>query len=1260
MNIAYQRTDGKLANQWVFPQFIFDIQYAKHCLPIEGWLAWEYNPFHNFTYNQDVLKIGDSYLNLHSLTQDEIDDYYDKGAVMYQAGTLLDMDTDLLQFSLNNPVQVECQTSYDGSTNVIFTDGLNLPKMINSRFTPLEGNRYTIIDRYGNNDTNIYDYDSFDIDTRLFNTYRGFPTISVDKIMDGGNLLCGSYVFYFRFCDADGNETDIVAQTPNIQLTKGADNNPSSKQSGYQNENTFKMIRLRISDTINNYDYVTISYSRITSDALGAELKTIWKIDQKYPMTSSSILISGNEYTIPLTEQDINERMMIVDSAKTECQCQNMLFLGNLGRRNIPYEQLTDLSLRLLPVPVYEDSAEVIGMLDPQYIPIGDSDKSMYYNYRNAYDYTGYFPSELYRFAVVYVLHDGSYTNAFPVRGALNIYTDADDVTSPNHYSFSDDSKGNPTYDNFNDKIDIDEKTFLLNDSNLLYENSKGVCRFMNPTSDDITGFKGMPLLHVKIEFRREWINEVKKYAKAVMVVRQKRRPLILCQGLSIGMEKYSGTPTIKSTDGYILESFIDKAGRLNNTFSTRRVKVDDDSSIRSNALLVPELFCRTSVLRPVIDGSECVLTSSFIQPNTDFVGSKIGNTFSIPMATGYKHDPVQSIQSSKLFCVDDLSRTVYTSSGMSGNKWCGTPEDGTLFSDCLTEVKKNKYMGDSQVLRGIYTDFVLSESTLTENTIYNICIPGYSEANMFNYYEMRVSDKSLFYACTEFMDLDDMHPASYNTSNIPGYTSHFYNGDCYINQVTIRMNRNFNDPENPANDIVVDNNTWVDYWKSRNKSEEKNIGQKLMEGLTNLLASGAGENSETEPLLNSGDVNAVPLGHWVTFTLYTSTNLIKTDDMSFLEEAGMMGNYRSFYPYRAMYNIGRYKMDDSNIVNLGMSKSASVQYFKEKPDTPYIKDIFQTRVAFSAMHNTDGSTNKYRYFYPNQFMDLPIVYGGITKLVEYGNNIICVFEHAIAQLTIQPESEVDRQCIKAVTMLSNTYGSQWIDSVVRSGDGSAGDMGSIYGVDTVSKKIWMVQGSTVTVISELHVDSFLNENITFGERELEPILGVRDVKTHYNHGKRDVMFTFYDNLTGFNETSWSLCYNEELKIFTTFYSWIPSQSENIDTMYFSFDRTTAKYVSKIWTSWANDYVYTMMYDRDGQKRRLAPIVHNETADKVYLMVSENRVAQNALYCDHKPTEQEVIDAYRNNKILYTCKYELVRDNLGYYLNFVNPPWVVI
>jgi hypothetical protein len=65
-------------------------------------------------------------------------------------------------------------------------------------------------------------------------------------------------------------------------------------------------------------------------------------------------------------------------------------------------------------------------------------------------------------------------------------------------------------------------------------------------------------------------------------------------------------------------------------------------------------------------------------------------------------------------------------------------------------------------------------------------------------------------------------------------------------------------------------------------------------------------------------------------------------------------------------------------------------------------------------------------------------------------------------------------------------------------------------------------------------------------------------------------MFTFYDNTVGFEEKVWNICYNEILQNWITFYSWVPSYSENIDNIYFSFNRDTSKWISKLGASSKN------------------------------------------------------------------------------------------
>ena len=141
--------------------------------------------------------------------------------------------------------------------------------------------------------------------------------------------------------------------------------------------------------------------------------------------------------------------------------------------------------------------------------------------------------------------------------------------------------------------------------------------------------------------------------------------------------------------------------------------------------------------------------------------------------------------------------------------------------------------------------------------------------------------------------------------------------------------------------------------------------------------------------------------------------------------------------------------------------------------------------------------------------------------------------------------------------VLSSMYGSQWQESIIKTPY-------YVYGVDSIGKKIWRTNGQSFEIISDNKVNKYLVDNISLGERENTPIIGVRNIKTHYNANKSDVMFTFYNSTYGFQEKAWNLCWNEILQQFVTFYSWIPSYSANIDNQFYSFNRDTSKAITKL------------------------------------------------------------------------------------------------
>jgi hypothetical protein len=152
-----------------------DINLGSHykVVPTEGYIAWEYNPLRNYRLSENMYELDGKYytkkefLILNPSFKEPIELYESgkgdppkdlpAGWTLRESGELVDFITNELSFDLSHPVDILPQYSYDGSVNLILNDGLNIPRLINSRFTVTGKNTYKIIDRKGDNDTNIYD-----------------------------------------------------------------------------------------------------------------------------------------------------------------------------------------------------------------------------------------------------------------------------------------------------------------------------------------------------------------------------------------------------------------------------------------------------------------------------------------------------------------------------------------------------------------------------------------------------------------------------------------------------------------------------------------------------------------------------------------------------------------------------------------------------------------------------------------------------------------------------------------------------------------------------------------------------------------------------------------------------------------------------------------------------------------------------------------------------------------------------------------------
>ena len=1085
--------------------------------------------------------------------------------VRARAGTLVDFETELLGVDLEHPVQIECQPSYDGSVNLILNDDKNPPRLINSRFTCLEDRTYKIIERFGNNNTNIYDDKSFDVDTSLYKRITQLPELTFEGIESGGNLKVGNYVYYFKFIDSDGNETDYVAESGIVTAHIGNVNDPFSIRGGLKDENSSKMVKFMLTNIDSSYDYVRVYYTRSTSDIDGIEVTTAHFIDKKYVIKdqASHIVITGLDPEQDISLDDINTQYNIVDAAKTQAQCQNMLFLGNVYKPTVPYKELKDLALRFYP---FGYNAESIGNVDPFYND--DTGGYEYYNATNLYNTLGYWDKEPYRTGIVFILPDYSLTPVFNTRGRDNVpilnNRNASEISK--YYTekpvFNYDSiDNNGEYARLYVEYNEEDYSVIGDDGkNSPYdlENVKGVIR-LNSESTGATQIAPdgtVTPFGIRFAIQTDALTELKKYVKGFFFVRQKRIPTILAQACTIGLDLNSHLPVVNmkpvQTSGvsvspyHMLEGFVNSSRILDHDFIAHGQQI---TNVKPYAAICPEAELSLPKFNQIFTGASFSVGETRHQPRQNYFESDVINNRFLYLKDGYQLNTASNniYTNVKITLIEDNMKLVNSGTQKFAAR-AGDAEEAWRVLYAGRDVLNDRA---TNMLRGSYGTYIGTEGYNRENKIINIYTPGYDTALIEHHFNVRYGDESPYYAITDRYSIDDeVFNTPYTSIDSNGEHSFVeaarpcYRGDCYIGNFTHRIVRNFQDPESPINSTIVDENTW----------------------LLNYSYTSNEQNAE----INRADVNAVQLGHWVTFKVCANINISMRDlDRSNYSEEGLTGRPRAFYPLYKLSVTGESKIPESSIINGGISSTTSDRYNFNLPDVPYIKNEFDTRIIYSNIHINDAFVNGYRNFKLTNFQDYSRVYGGIVSLVEFQGNLICVFETGVALIPVNERAvaaegsgglayiNTSKVLPENPLMINTNYGSAWQESVCVTPN-------YVYGVDTIAKRIWRTDGKSFETISDFRINKFLNDYISLTELEKTPVIGVRNVKTHYNAHKQDIMFTFYDNLYGFEENVWNICYNEILNNWVTLYSWVPSYSANINNIFFSFDRNTSKAITKL------------------------------------------------------------------------------------------------
>lgn len=1017
-----------------------------------------------------------------------------------------DFITNEISYNLENFLDIETQLSYDDSINLILNNNEEAPRIINTQFRVLGNNRYEYLTRNQNVATNLYRKGHIDSTTDLFLRSSNWPVIDLVNVTETGQLMGGNYTFYIRYCDEDYNETEVVSESGIVSVFKGS--NPSTISGTILDERTNKTINLHIDNIDSSFNKFYLYFSRDTSDLNGISLTKYYKISEPFIVPENGIIsITGYENLEEISREELFINYNYFTAAKTHAITQNMLFLGNVQTSEKDYPALQQVSYKIGVTLKQKETS--IGYISSDYGSNWDLTNE-YYNPKNIYYYLGYWPEEYYSLGISYILKDGTVTNSFTLLGGeLKLNTP------------------------FNLDVDKDKKyevNKIINDDGFI--NTGGIFKLPKVEIIDHVNHNVNPL-YFEFQFPKSTLDELKKLGvEGYFFTRTKRLPISLFQGLSVGIDDESGIPMPFISSGvktdYIAESFVDEGEHTLSEMLDKHLRSLDTPSTTTSALLsldpmvVPQLHSMLSWNEYNLQEEyECTLEHS----------SGI-RKLNITSYTPTKND---NINSSLVYIEKDIP-SFYINNHYFSTR-AGNAESVRELSFLGTRELDG---GTDKVLRGIYCPIIGCNKYLNPSRIFTVK----NKVDDAGWKQTLLNNNNPYFAITNRFKLEDTTSETLISA---------YRGDCFTNTVTIRLNRNFIDPTFPANDDIVDPNTWADNYKGLNKMSDKEPDKIDDE-------KGSWTN------INLGDINTVPLGLWITFKCLSNYNLgLRSLDYSDIGMIGKLGSPSSFYPLSGINARSGNKMPESQLLNEGYSITLPRKSYSKWIPTPYENWNFENRIAFSNIASTKMFTNGFRVFQGLAYQDVDKQFGQIVKLFPYAQNLLCVFEHGLAIVPINEKALLSTQeglsihlygagvLQEQVSVISPDYGSTWMESLIKTPD-------AYYGVDTSAKKIWKFNNTEgFQCISDFKIQSFLNENLNI-DWDDKFFMGATNVRTHYNNFKGDVIFTFYNE-----NDAYSLCYNERMKMWVSRYTWMPLLSANIDNQFYSFDRSIVEKYTKLY-----------------------------------------------------------------------------------------------
>lgn len=1034
----------------------------------------------------------------------------------------------LFNFPLDKNMDLVIQPSYDGSVNLVITDGLNPMRILNTAFSSVNGETYSIITRDAGNEDNRYT--PLDFESRInLNLYtKTVAKVNFSGVFSGGQVKGGNYRYFFRYTTNDGNETAFFAQSGLVQVAHGY--SPSSIRGAKgDGEDTDKQVRFLLTRLDENYSFVSVYF--VYASGENSTVENVYKLGNRIPIRKGEVHFTHSGFE-DLDRQDpsvLQDVYGSVDTADCLAEVQGYLIAGGIKQKPQNISAFRNLARGMTLSHQVREMEGGLGspemnlnrnVSDSQ---VKDFYNMGYYNPHNSYHGVGYWGGEAVPFGIRLILNNGELTDVFPVIGCDNL----NNTFTENSYSGQDLAGIDSHHNGFN----------TIGGFNTL-----GIYRFPRRQYSGIYNGLTDTVNVYGIRFQIPIVSdEIKRISKGIVFVRANRKANVLQQGIMVdtfkvpiddrydfddkdggarrlsAYQEYDSLYKVIPAPGFRLEAsyVIDKDHFSAGNGGIHYAHFADNYAGKyrqgggyqdSFAFLSGELFSdpeksisqfssRNVLLLPI----EAI---SFLHSVRTARGDSYSNG---DLAVNQDHFNVLVQNSSRSIASmgSFRAKTTYVIGGMNSPMGEDMFSSGAFFMDqsfndrvAVFPLSFNDYIGIK--LTGLERFNVSAPSGRSERLAFEFnkfgkieemayLVNVYGEGGLWNTDTLKQNYLSLagleYFEISERMSWDDLESSMDANRGIT-----LFGGDCFVVPTYRRMYRN----RFGKNEAVFEK-------EARDSIKDANVGMTLAwmseSNYNTALRVPANED------LNSSEQNSfAPFGKNLTI----STEALGNNSW----RVQRVAETKSF-------NHGYRKLDGENF--------GIVTDF----DRPFVVNDWYSRLMNSGKHIPNAFVNGYRQW-GFDLQDYDASKGRITKLVQFGNDLLMIQEDGISVIPINQRMESANDSAGPVFVESNevlspyqgykshNMGCQHPDSVVQTES-------AIYAYDAKRFTWWMLSlGGELKSISDLKIASDLNKHASgfskkkFNKHSVNIVGG-------YDPENKEVYLSFFD-LSG---NSFAIGYSE-------------------------------------------------------------------------------------------------------------------------------------